>query len=547
MSSNNWYENYPYLRKIYEYSQELHPFPVKWKDLEPWFNKIDSDIPDGDLKALLGRIPINGYVAKKKAKEFLVKEEILEEGDFDKIWKILKEKKKKTEEKLYSNYKIRDMILSKYHIKTIEESGEVLIYDNTVYRRRQTRRLSKFVTDMMEELGITFSKNKKNNIIDLIKSETLISIEKFRVKPEIINVTNGLLNILTGEITKHTPKYLSVRKIPVKYDKNAKCPKIDQFLKSIFHPNDIDFILQYIGLSLTPIMYYQLALLLYGDGNNGKTTFGNLWTALIGKKNRSSVDLKNLDGSFDKADLEEKLINMVMDIGSGEIKITTFKLLVGDEATFNVNRKFLSQYQAKPTAKFIYGCNKTFPNVPKDTDKGFWRKWALVECPNNFDNNKIVNYIEQLTTEEELSGLLNRAIRGFQQLHGNEGFEKRYNDWESVKEIWLSKQNIFLPFLNKYCKIGKYEDGNTDKDNEFWEYKDTVFQIFNYWRENIAKQSGIPKGKLTRQINRTPGLFTTTRLINKKRPKIYAGFKFNTEFMKLYNHLLKEYAFIGNN
>lgn len=105
MSKSNWYENYKYLQNIYEFSDGLKVFPKSWPELEPWFNKIDVDIPKSDLEALIKRIPIDDFVCKNNVKDLLATNIKLPKRDFSKIWKkIATEKtskigKKKSKEK----------------------------------------------------------------------------------------------------------------------------------------------------------------------------------------------------------------------------------------------------------------------------------------------------------------------------------------------------------------------------------------------------------------------------------------------------------------
>jgi phage/plasmid-associated DNA primase len=46
----------------------------------------------------------------------------------------------------------------------------------------------------------------------------------------IINLKNGLYNFQTGEFKEHSPNYISVNQLPIRYDAKAKPKLFGQFL-----------------------------------------------------------------------------------------------------------------------------------------------------------------------------------------------------------------------------------------------------------------------------------------------------------------------------
>jgi len=493
------------------------------------FNKKDFTLeifndskPNETINLLINRFNIlcDKYTKIKNKKKYFV--------DFlNQLANKLKLKKGNKIKEDLSNYNIAEFILEEYNIITLKENEEMCIYKNGIYEREKTIDVRKIIKEKCQKYGITYSIHKRNIILEIIKMETLNSLKSFDKNDNILNLKNGLLDLETMKLIEHTPNYLSFRQIQVKYNPQAECPKIIQFFRDIFNENDIDLIFEMIGLSLTPIMIYQKAFLFYGTGNNGKTTFLNLLGNFIGVKNCSDVDLNELYKGFLMSELENRLINFVSDIGTDtELKIRNFKQYVGNELFISVEKKYKNRYKIFPTAKLLYSCNTNFPNIPKETDKGFWRKWIIIECPNTFDEYENPNILNELINYNEFSGLLNFAILGLKELQKRGRFERKYNNWKEIKNLWLGNIQGFEKFITEYGIKGLYESANKNPDCFYWEYPKTVVKEFNKYRNEKLNQPSISQSFLTKYINSSAdtSIGTARRLMSKKRELVYTGF-----------------------
>jgi len=435
--------------------------------------------------------------------------------DIEKCTKKEKKQKRKTE--VMAIFEIADLILSEIYIKTIEESGEMLLYGNGTYKRNKRRAIRKIITEKLREIEQDYSKKKENDILSLIGNLTLISIKEFDKDPYILNIDNGLLNILTEKIRDHDPEYLSFRRIPLIYNPDMACPLIDAFFGDIFHKEDISFIEEYVSLCLTPIMDFQRALLLQGKGNNGKTTFLNLVQLIIGELNSSNIDISKFENDSVFAQIENKLINVVPDIDTEtKINIQRFKDYVGNALLILINKKYKDPYSIHPTAKLIYSCNSTYPEIPSGTDKGFWRKWIFIECPRSLDKIEIRDKLSELINENEFSGFLNKTIKAFQRLHQRGMFEEQYNSWELIKDTWIENKNVVQEFIKEKC---------SEDPTSYVIQKEFVNKL-NEW---LKEKGRIPlySGTITRKINSNPLYEQSRKRIGGVRTHIYKGFGFS--------------------
>ncbi|MGB6532365.1 MAG: phage/plasmid primase, P4 family, partial [Candidatus Nitrosopolaris sp.] len=245
----------------------------------------------------------------------------------------------------------------------------------------------------------------------------------------ILNTENCALDLRTFETWPHSPDYLSLVKIPAKYDPEAKCPLILKFFNQVLHPDDIPVVIQMIGYCLYKSWIYQKSFMLSGrTGSNGKGVLLNIIEALVGESNCSHRSLQDLDTNrFAVADLYGKYVNTYADLKSTRLSETgNFKVLTaGDSVTGE--HKFGQPFKFRNFAKLIFSANL----IPESDDKtdAFYRRWIIIRFDKRFGNGyEDPELAKKLTTPEELSGLLNLALTGLKELRTEGGSHNKTTD-----------------------------------------------------------------------------------------------------------------------
>jgi len=273
----------------------------------------------------------------------------------------------------------------------------------------------------------------------------------------IIAVENGYLDVVTRELTPYTHELFIETKIPVKYDSSTKSPAILKFLEEVVGPDQMEILQEYLGYCLYKNMLFHKALLLVGDGSNGKTTFLNLLKSLLGTKNINNATLRALCyNRFATANLYGKLANICADIASDALNKTgMFKMLVGGD-TVNAQKKFQKPFNFSNHAKLIFSANKVPDSV--DDTLAFFRRWIIIECNNIFlGENKNPHILKELTTPTELSGLLNYALEGLKRLLKNGRFSET-ETMEVMKHHYIKHANSAKAFINDCLEYKEYNE-----------------------------------------------------------------------------------------
>lgn len=355
-------------------------------------------------------------------------------------------------------------------------------------------------------------------------NETLkfLNVAESGVKPEMVNpdsgklnFENGVLDLATGNFESHTPDFYSTVQNPVVYDESAKCPRIDQFFTEVLPPDCLELIEEMFGYCLIQTTRFQRAFMLTGSGANGKSTLLNLLTAFLGTDNVSKVPLQELDENrFKRAELFGKLANVFADLDSRALQSSTYFKTITTGDDIDAERKHRDPFFFKPFCKLIFSANE----VPKTNDRTFayYRRWLIIPFPNKFEGrNDNKNLIDELTTPDEVSGLLNRALDGLKRLVQNQDFSENETTRQALDAYQTENDNV-KQFLAEYCEV---ETGaETVRSELFGKYK-SFCEINGY---TTASQIAF-----NRRIHEIFPRVEKTRADDSKRTRIWWNLKLN--------------------
>lgn len=278
-------------------------------------------------------------------------------------------------------------IMARYTFKTLVDIKEMLWYKNGVYKHHGENIIEAEVENIWKNaVHKPATKHFVSEIIEAIKRRTFV--ERLEINPPgYVNVKNGILNLEALELEPHTPEKVFTIQLPVAYNPQAQCPKIDRFLQEVC-PDGVQTIEELIGWCLEDGYDYQRSVLLYGSGNNGKSTFLNLVRTFLGPENVSSRLLQDLvTNRFALADLYGKLANICADLPNIALTNTgIYKMLTGGDP-ITAERKFGHPFQFVNRAKLIFSTNQLFG--VDDPTNAFWRRWILLQFPNDFTGREI--------------------------------------------------------------------------------------------------------------------------------------------------------------
>ncbi|MFH1377105.1 MAG: phage/plasmid primase, P4 family [Candidatus Woesearchaeota archaeon] len=366
--------------------------------------------------------------------------------EFQKIKSMLNAKDTKNSEALY---RLSALCMNKFYLFTVQDTDEIFVYESGVYVPYGEIKIAQFIQKGLGGLSSIH-----------VVNETLAHIRRSSYKNRIkivepiykICLNNGILDLNTMEVEPHNFDIIFFNKIPVDFDSESKCNKFEEFLKQILPEDTHNIIQEIFGYVLFKKYNIHKAIMFVGVGANGKSTLLNVLRYFLGNQNISAIPLQQLCiNRFSVSSLFGKLANIYADLSSAELKETgIFKALTGEDS-IRAERKFKDEFFFDNYAKLIFSCNAV-PKTPDDSD-AFFRRWIIINFPNQFIGSSAnKDLLSKLTTESELSGILNWAIIGLKRLLDNKDFSTAKSVKE-VREEYIRMSDSVKAFIMDCIKI----------------------------------------------------------------------------------------------
>lgn len=241
---------------------------------------------------------------------------------------------------------------------------------------------------------------------------------------EYVPLKDGkLLEWRTGKLHKWKPETHLTYILPIDYDPNAKCPNWERRLAQWLPDPDVRKVIQeFVGYSFIPYMGFEKALLIQGEGANGKSMFLETIQKMLGKEITTSATMSVLFSRFGKTPLIGKILNIVNEAGADYLKgpnADDFKNMVSGGAVM-ADIKNKDPMTFNNTAKFIFSANHDI----KTSDKSVaWiRRMLLIPFDQDFKNSGETKHDIMDEFANEYSGIFNWAIEGLRRLMSQKEF-----------------------------------------------------------------------------------------------------------------------------
>lgn len=291
-----------------------------------------------------------------------------------------------------------------------------------------------------------------------------------------INFQNCVLDMNTLEISEHSEELGFRYVLDYDYDPEAKCPTWDKFLNEVTRGSaELQaMLLEFMGYAISnDSCWAQKALILDGEGRNGKSTFIAVLRALAGKGNYSALTVGDLNKEANRQMLDGKLFNIAEETPTkGMVDSSIFKAIVGG-GEVQVRQLYKSPYILRNRAKLIFACN-ALPDS-KDTTPAFFRRLLIAPFRETFSHTK-GNRDPQIEEKllAELPGIFNQAIQGYKTLVKNQQFSYSRESKEALDE-YQHAIDPMLDWVDEAIETHPLGNGMDDKFNSlsemYQEYK----------------------------------------------------------------------------
>jgi len=304
-----------------------------------------------------------------------------------------------------------------------------------------------------------------------------------------IQLKDKIYDVKTGKIFEATPDYFITNPIPWELGETEDTPTIDKLFSEWVALEWKETLYQILAYSISTKKFMQRIVGLCGGGSNGKGSFIKLAKKFLGQENCVSSEIKNLsEDKFEPAVLYKKLLCVMGEVSYDDLKNTNMLKKLGGEDSISFQFKGKTPFTEENTALCICLTN-SMPITP-DKSFGFYRKWMLIDFPNQFLQMKD-NLIGEIP-DIEFKNLAKKCIRILTEMNKSEHPEfKNEGTFEERAKRYEQRSNPVMHFIEEFCNEASGENiplrTFTNACNDFFKSKHqrimTVHQIGKILRE----------------------------------------------------------------
>ena len=341
------------------------------------------------------------------------------------------------------------IIMEKHHFLTTRDNKEVMYYENGIYKLGGET----IIEEESERLVEKCTQRMRAEILHTIMVNTYVNRDVFDSDPTLVNLKNGIFDMTTMKLMPHSHAVPFRTQLDVSYDQKAYPKRFMRFLMEVLDDKeDRQTILEMFATALLRnTLNMEKAVMLIGEGANGKSTLLETIADVFGAENVSGVSIHDLLWNrFSKADLDAKMLNIYGDISSNDLNhVGILKSIITGEG-ITVEKKNKGSFIMRPYAKLFFAANR-LPEVNEDTD-AIYRRFLIIDFKRQFkgsDGNPTL--LLELTTEGEKSGILNLLLGHARIVVRNKRLTYGPTT-EQVRSEWHDKSDPIMQFFSECIK-----------------------------------------------------------------------------------------------
>lgn len=313
----------------------------------------------------------------------------------------------------------------------------IYVYNGAYWNNLHKDELESFLGEASERLSVSKFDARiftfREKLLKQFMSATHLPTPEQSNNTVLINLKNGTFEITPKETILKPFKasdFLTYQ-LPFKYNPSATAPIFMAYLNRVLPDVKAQNILaEFMGYVFTKAgtLKVEKALLLYGDGANGKSVFFEVVNALLGSQNTSNYSLENLtnENGYYRAQIANKLVNYASEI-NGKHDAAMFKQLSSCEPIM-ARLPYGQPMIITDYAKLIFNCNK----LPSDVEhtNAYYRRFLIIPFDVTIPENERDIELPQKIINSELSGVFNWVLEGLKRILIN----KKFSESEQVKQ-----------------------------------------------------------------------------------------------------------------
>jgi len=249
----------------------------------------------------------------------------------------------------------------------------------------------------------------------------------------LINFGNGTLEVLNGneKLREFRKDDALLYKLPFDYDETAICPMFDKYLSRVLADSaSRDVLAEFFGWLFLKDLKLEKALILFGEGQNGKSVLFDIINTLLGDQNVTNFNLSSLTKMENRFRLKTALLNFGSEI-NGRCDFDVFKQMASGER-IESRRLYNDPEIMCNYARLAFNANV----LPRDTEqsKGFFRRFLIVPFSETISDAEKDPDLARKIISSELPGVFNWVMSGLRRLR----VTRKFSECLAAEKVLLS-------------------------------------------------------------------------------------------------------------
>jgi P4 family phage/plasmid primase-like protien len=259
---------------------------------------------------------------------------------------------------------------------------KIWVYENGYYRPDGDVIIDQVLDSVA---GNSYSINASKEVLKKIHLRTLVPFEELDKNPYLLCVQNGVIDLLTGTFSEHSPEYRITMPCPIKYDSAARPEQFVQFLEESCSNDDDRLTLVDWMVACACLVEFEYLLFLLGHGGNGKHVYEAVLMALFGSESTEAISLEELTTSkYAMGYLRRARMCIATETNPTRATTELIKKISGND-WLSSDVKNRDRVRFRAFTQMLFDSN----NMPifEDCSYGFERRFTRINMPYLFVDN----------------------------------------------------------------------------------------------------------------------------------------------------------------
>jgi putative DNA primase/helicase len=250
------------------------------------------------------------------------------------------------------------------------------------------------------------------------EAAVIVSATLLDADPWLLGVQNGVIELRTGQFRSARREDCITMRTGVAYSPAAECPNWRDFIRTITAGDQelAAYLQRVVGYTLTGSTREEVLFVLYGTGNNGKSTWRETLHMMMGDyaiaaDNGLLIERKNPGvATPELARLKGRRLVAVNETSENDHLNEARVKFITSQDKITARNLYERYFDFDPTHKTFLATNHK--PIIRGTDVGIWRRLHLLPFTVTIPPERIEKDYRERRLVPELSGILNWALEG---------------------------------------------------------------------------------------------------------------------------------------